>query len=115
MSKLLVAVSVTLLISWVFMWGTRGGVGRVEELAFLVVSFVVVSGLVRLLCSDSNLRTLSELRPYLVPLGWAVGLSAMFLVAETWKPLEYITMPVPVIVLAVVLLRRRRRRREKLV
>ena len=114
-NKLLVVASVSGIMIWMFVWGVGRGAGRVGEFAFVVVSCFVVHKLIGWLWPDSNRRTLSELRPYLVPLGWAVGLAAMFLLANVWKPLEYITMPVPAIVLAVVLLRRRRRKRENLV
>ena len=111
--KVIILASVFCVLTWIFV--LRGGerVGRVYELAYLVVSFVVVSTLVRWFWPESKDIKLSELRPYLVPVAWGCGIGALFVVASLWKPFEYIMMPVPAIALVVVLLRWRRKRVER--
>lgn len=108
-AKLVFLVSVFCLLTWIFVWGAR--VGRVYELAYYVVSFVVVSKLVRWFWPDSKRLSLAELRPYLIPLGWGVGIAAILLMAgllaERWKFVEYLIVyvaaPVPLIALFLVI------------
>ena len=111
--KVIILALVFCVLTWIFV--LRGGerVGRVYELAYLVVSFVVVGTLIRWFWPDSKGMTLAELRPYLVPVGVGFGIAGLFIVASFWKPFEYIIMPVPAIVLVVLLMRWRRKRGER--
>ena len=111
LKKLVILGSVFCLLTGIFVWSGR--VGRVYELAYYVVSFVVVGKLIRWFWPDSKGIKLSELRPYLVPVGWGCGIAVLFIMAGLWKPFEYVMMPVPAIALVVVLLRRRRKRGER--
>ena len=118
-NKLLVVASVSGIMIWLFVWGAGGGVGRVGEFAFVVVSCFVVHKLIGWLWPGSMAKTFSELLRYWVSLGWGVGIAVLFImsdiVSDLWRPWEYIMMPIPAIVLSVVFLRLRRRRRENLV
>lgn len=50
--------------------------------------------MVRWFWPDSKRLSLTELRPYLIPLGWGVGIAAILLMvgllAERWKLVEYL-------------------------
>lgn len=64
--------------------------GFVYELGFYVVSFMVTGMLIRRFWPDSECLSLSEFRPYLVPIGWGVLIAVLFMLAGVlpalWKP-----------------------------
>ncbi len=101
--------------------GSEGGaLSRSSELGFFVGSAVVTIVsliLIRWILPNYKSGTLSEMRPLLVPVGWgvliALALMLAGLLAEVWKPFEYIVAPIPAIpaiALFVVLMRRRAKR-----
>ncbi len=66
--------------------------------------------LIRWTWPNHKRRTLSEMRPFLVPVGWGVLIAFAFMLAGLWKPLEYV-VTIPSIALLVVFVRRRAKRK----
>ena len=71
-----------------------------------IVSYI----LIRWIWPNRKRRTLSEMQPFLVPLGWGCLIAFAFMLAGLWKPLEYV-VTIPSIALLVVFMRRRAKRK----
>ena len=67
--------------------------------------------LIRWLWPNRKSRTLSEMRPFLVPVGWGCLIAVVLMLAGLWKPLEYIMTTIPAIALLVVFMRWRAKRK----
>ncbi len=73
---------------------------------------VIVSHiLIRWVWPNRKSRTLSEMRPFLVPVGWGCLIAVVLMLAGLWKPLEYIMTWIPAIALLVVFMRWRAKRK----
>ncbi len=82
---------------------------QVYELGFYIGSFIVTGMLIHWFWPESKGLTLSEMRPFLVPVGWGLLIAFAFILSGLWKPLEYI-VTVPSVALFVVFMRRRAKR-----
>lgn len=89
--------------------------GLVYGLGFVVVLFLLTGALIRRFFPDSKPLSLTELRPYLVPMRWGLLIAGYFLLAQLlsglWKPIEYALMPVPMIAIFVAIKKREEIRR----
>lgn len=83
----------------------RRAMNQIYELGFYIASFSVTGMLIRWLWPENKGLTWSEMRPFLIPLGWGSLIAVAFILSGLWKPLEYV-VTVPSVVLLVVLLRR---------
>jgi len=113
-TKLIAVISAFCVVTWLFVLGETEP-SRVYELAYFVVSAIVVGALIRRFWPDSKRLSPAELRPYLIPLGWGGGIGAIplmaGLLAERWKLIEYLLFPVPPIALILAIKNREAIRR----